>query len=262
MKLTHKLCSAALLAAVGMAVAIPNSVKAAPEDKQLAAGMDIQFTENTGDGTTNTITDGDGSGAGTVTSGLVTTDAGTFGVRAITPLKFGSDNSSASGSGRHFFAKNFAANDYEGSTDKIIAPNYVEFVDDRAQLDHKYEITAQITTELNTTVGTENTVRKLDGATLQFLNGRVKSETDTTNTLTPTEAVATTAVAFGQPTQILGHEDAAKGRGRFKMLFGTYAVGGDTDSEKSVKLNIKDETELFQDTNYQGEITWSMNVLP
>ena len=261
MKLTHKLCGAALLAAVGMAVAIPNSVKAAPGAAP-AAGMDIQFTANAGDGTTNTITDGDGSGAGTVTSGLVTTDAGTFGVRAITPLKFGSDNSSASGTGRHFFAKNFVANDGEGSTDQIIAPNYVEFVDDRSELDHKYEITAQITTELNTTVGTENTVRKLDGATLQFLNGRVKSETDVTDALTPKEAVATTPVTSKESTVILNHEDAAKGRGRFKMLFGTYAAEGDTNSEKSVKLNIKDETELFQDTNYQGEITWSMNILP
>ncbi|WP_086314554.1 hypothetical protein A5821_002135 [Enterococcus sp. 7F3_DIV0205] len=261
MKLTHKLCGAALLAAVGIAVAVPNSVKAAPGAAP-SAGMDIQFTANTGDGTTNTLTSGDGSGEGTITSGLVTTDAGTFGVRAITPLNFGSDNSAASGTGRHFFAKNFVANGQEGSTDKMISPNYVEFVDDRTELEHKYEITAQITSELKTTVGASNTEKKLDGATLQFLNGRVKSETDPTNTLTPTEAVATTAVEFGQPTQILGHEDATKGRGKFKMLFGTYAAGDATDSEKSVKLNIKDETELFIDNGYHGEITWSMNVLP
>ncbi|MEI5990119.1 WxL domain-containing protein [Enterococcus crotali] len=259
MKLTHKLCGAALLAALGVSIALPSVTKADVADGKLPpAGMDIQFTKNTGPGdTTITTTNPEGSDV-VITSGLVTTDAGTFGMRAGTPLNFGKANSSASGSGRHFFAQNFIGN--AGAKDEIVTENFVDFIDDRSTADHKYVITAEITKQLSTTF--EGAERPLTGAELNYLNGSIQSQTDPTNALAPTAAVSTNPVTFGEPTDILVNDDAAKGRGIYRMSFGKKGAGDVTDSEKSVKLNIQDNSELFEDTAYKGEVTWKMAVLP
>ncbi|WP_348921065.1 WxL domain-containing protein [Enterococcus rotai] len=261
MKLTHKLCGAALLATLGVSIALPSVTKAnEPGNALPKAGMDIQFTENTGDGTTITTTNSNGEDV-TITSGLVTTDAGTFGLRAGTPLNFGKDNSAASGTNRSFFAKN-AILGLTGGEEKTVE-NYISFVDDRSTVDHRYQITAEITEQLHAVF--EGKATELTGAELSFLNGTIYNE-DTKGAeseLTPTAPISTAAVKFGGATMILDNTNKDQGRGNYKIIFGNIAEQGNaTDSEKSVKLTVQDKSELFAGTAYTGGITWKMNNIP
>lgn len=254
MKLTHKLCGAALLAVIGVSVVLPNATKA--DDKSLSNGMDIEFTRNTDSDTGGFILT-TGSGQGTITEGITITDVGDFGVRAVSPLNFGLNKAVTDGNARTYWAKNWLG---KGTGGNSAAANVVEIKDTRSTNDHTYNLTAKITEEF--TGNFENVSTKLTGATLNFYNPIVQSDQPAALALKSTMTRNGVEVAYNTPSQpIVDNTEAGTGLGKSQIFFGDYAAAADavTSSEKSVKLTVPADQDL-KDTTYRGTILWTLST--
>ncbi|WP_086315510.1 hypothetical protein A5821_002995 [Enterococcus sp. 7F3_DIV0205] len=259
MKLTHKLCSAALLAAVGVAVAVPGITKA--DDTTFKGDMDIQFTRNTEDDTNTTrpgLTDSNGEKDTDIESGTITRPLKpvVFGIQDVTPLSFGENAVVTDGNDRVFWAKNY--------TEKNgVMANNVAIKDVRSTLNHNYTLTAQITKPMTTTVkeGAESVDRKLDGATLLYRNIGRKTNVAQEIAL-PESAVKTSAeVSEAAPAIVVDNNGANKdqGQGQTYIHFGKLTATGEEASTKSVKLTIGKEKSIFEG-DYKGEVTWVLTA--
>ncbi|WP_430603133.1 hypothetical protein IGJ02_000490 [Enterococcus sp. DIV0724b] len=267
MKLTHKLCGAVLLAAVGVAVAVPGVTKAVDASTR-DGDMDIQFTRNTedeSDTTHVTITDSEGNLDTEIQSGDITrtVDSAIFGVQDVTPLKFGEHGVVTDGNDRVFWAKNY-------TEDKGVMANNVLIKDNRTDvLNHMYTLTAEITTELTTQVpdGDKTVERKLQGATLDYLNIGRKTNVDEALAL-PEDAIKNknVQVVFGQATTIVNNDGKVgedvnpdRGQGQTYIHFGKLNAAGTAAADQSVKLTVGKDQTIFQG-NYAGVVTWVMTA--
>ncbi|MEI5993543.1 WxL domain-containing protein [Candidatus Enterococcus mansonii] len=260
MKNTHKLLGAALLAAVGVSVAIPNTTKAAPDSK--TGDGYIEFTRDGSGGTTITKP-GD-------TSSIITNITGVenklFGVLAITPLDFKSHKILSDGSGRTYPVKPFHAN--PGTTDPNKYPefqqaNFVKYRDDRSTLDHKYKLSGKITTNFTTTLANGTDTAELNGAEITFSDMSLKSIAD------PALRPAASALKAGphvlkakngtveaNSVDFVVNDDPKKGRGDYELVFGDAAVAN--SAENAVKLSVPKETEIMHG-KYKAVITWTLS---
>ncbi|WP_430607174.1 hypothetical protein IGJ55_000304 [Enterococcus sp. AZ170] len=264
MKLTHKLCGAVLLAAVGVAMATPGITKAADENgdnKQFDGEMNIEFSHDTDkdtDTSRETLTDSDGNSDTEIISGEITREpvAARFGIRDVTPLDFGARKAVADGGVREYWAKNY-------TEPKGVMANNVLVKDGRTDVaDHTYTVKAQITTPLNTMF--ENEKRELKGATITYNNIGIKTNVDAGIALSEDSLVAKTGIVVGEGTQATfvdnkGEAGAPtlKGQGEAYIHFGKLTAEGEQSSEESVKLTIPKDQTLFQG-KYSGVVTWYM----
>ncbi|MGX7150143.1 WxL domain-containing protein [Enterococcus ureasiticus] len=246
MKLTHKLCGAALLAAVGVSLAIPSTTKALEDTNK--GGMDIQFARKT----TGDIDPGHSEEV--VSSGkTMSIPGGTykeFGVEGVTPLSFGEVTLAANA--RTFWAKNWTQEGVGSSA------NYVLINDERLTEDHNYSVSGQITGKLKAGE------KELSGSTLMYSNIHLQSKADASIAL-PESAVAdgkTVTITEGETTPIINSRadaDKAKGQGRTHITFGYIKATDATASDKSVALSIGNDQTVTQG-DYTGEITWTMST--
>lgn len=264
MKLTHKLCGAVLLAAVGVAVAVPGITKADAEaDKQFAGDMDIQFTANDADKTDSSrpdLTDSDGSADTEIISGTITRPLRPviFGIQDVTPLSFGKQAVVTDGNDRVFWAKNY-------EEENGVMANNVAIKDVRNTLDHSYTLTAQITTPLTTMVkdGAQEVKKDLAGATLYYRNIGVKTNVAEAIALPGGSVVPEANVAEDKPVVFVNNKKAGneatydKGQGQSYIHFGKLTATGEEASTKSVQLTIGKEKSIFEG-DYKGVVTWVM----
>ncbi|ALS36449.1 hypothetical protein ABID30_002416 [Enterococcus rotai] len=253
MKLTHKLCSAALLAAVGVSVALPGITKA--DDTTAKGDMDIQFTRNTEDDTNTsrpTFSDSDIQ-SGTVTRPL---KPAVFGIQDVTPLSFGENAVVTDGNDRVFWAKNYEEKDG-------IMANNVAIKDVRSTLNHNYTLTAQITKPMTTTVteGAESVERKLNGATLTYRNIARKTNVAEEIALPESAVASQMEVKESAPATIVNNngENKDQGQGQTYIHFGKLTATGEEASDKSVKLTVGKEQSIFEG-DYKGEVTWVLTA--
>lgn len=264
MKLTHKLCGAALLAVVGVTLVVPNSTKA--DDGVGVEGKgEIQFTSSSSSSTS--FTNSSGSGTATVTSGGETSDAHGFGISYVSNLKFGGKHSIVtSGENGPYWASKWIGN--EGKADQVENSHFVNFEDVRNIADHKYEITAEITKEFTQKVN--NVDKKLLGATLTYNNMGLRSATADSNLFPEASALKSGAVVeFGKKTPMVQNENTTnapvfeKGYGHYTLYFGKYELAG-TDpasAEKSIMLTVpKAGNTVIYEGAYQAGITWTMSA--
>ncbi|WP_430603169.1 hypothetical protein IGJ02_000525 [Enterococcus sp. DIV0724b] len=256
MKLTHKLCGATLLAATGVALAMPNTTKA----NDLDGSGHIEFTYNTDEDPI--ITDPGNSTGTTITTGITTTNPGPMGIIGISPLDFDSHDILTSQTQRDYKALLITANpdsteeDKATNTGKFDMQNAVWFQDLRATDSRPYQLTAKISENFKEkTSGTY-----LKGANITYKNINVTSTADPS--LKPVEKSGTVKLIAGDGATAGGSEifvdnrDAAEGvgYGKFELNFGLHSDG---TAEEAVMLNIPSTTAIGEG-DYSAKITWTM----
>ncbi|WP_207696621.1 hypothetical protein DOK67_0002320 [Enterococcus sp. DIV0212c] len=254
MKLTHKLTGAVLLAAVGIAAAVPGVTKAAERDDHTGFG-DIEFTKES-------------YGSWDTTGGVVppnSTDStrdtthslrdGEFVVQGMSRLDFGSQTVTL---GKvNAWAKPTTANPTAEDGTKVEGRgNWVQFKDDRITEDHKYELSAQITTPFTTTKD-----KKLTGATIHYTNAMLVADKDNEK-LKPTVLPKDALVNETERTAVFTNTEAAKGRGRYAVYFGEKGNTAKA-ADKSVELEIPgDQADEITTGKYTATITWTLSDTP
>lgn len=259
MKLTTKLCGAALLAAMGVAVVAPKATvtKAAPDSN---SGLgEIEFVTAT-------------YGSFDTTGGVVPPNSsdttkdteaplkdGEFVVQGMSKLDFGQHEAVAGAV--EAWAKPTTANP-SGSADKVEGRgNWVQIKDNRTTDDHTYNLGAKITDDFKATVnGTE---RKLTGAQITYANPILVADKEN-ESLKPQSPTLTqnAVVSADSVTTIFSNTEKGKGRGRYAVYFGEK---GNTakPADQSVKLNIpSDQAQEIQKAKYTATITWTLSETP
>ncbi|EOH95044.1 hypothetical protein UAY_00125 [Enterococcus moraviensis ATCC BAA-383] len=274
MKLTHKLCGAALLAVAGVAVALPNNTKATDGDPR-SAGADIEFTstEITAE-KPDPNHSGSGDGVPGNSSDLPWTDAKGFGVSAVTRLEFSKHAIVQDGKDQPYQAKKWVSTDEAGEA--IENANFVSFEDLRVIDDHSYKITAKIAkpfTNSRKAANGKDVSYTLDGTTLAYSNMTLSSTNGA-----PAEAYPTTGLqegatlsydktTGGAPVVMLDNTNTAsldqyeKGAGKYNLYFGQYG-STEKDPEKSVLLTIPTSKNIMQEGKYSGVVEWTMASIP
>ncbi|MCB5952517.1 WxL domain-containing protein [Enterococcus sp. BWT-B8] len=245
MKLSHKLCGAALVAAAGLALALPNATKAV-EDPKTGTGH-IAFTSDTSG--VPTITD-PGSSDGTQITDPSMVNPGDFGMIFVTPLEFGEHSVAGIGSQTTWNAELFAAN--KGNADEFDVQNFVSFQDFREAADHQYTLQAEVSEQFKTGTGV-----LLTGATIQY-NNMWLSNNGGAAELDPagvTTSAVTLAGDTGEKQTFIDNPagGAGKGYGQFELNFGTAS---DATGAESVVLEIPVTTAKKGD--YTAVITWTL----
>ncbi|MBO0472052.1 WxL domain-containing protein [Enterococcus sp. DIV0242_7C1] len=251
MKLTHKLCGAALLAVVGVAVAAPSATQALEGTRNGTA--DIEFTKNTSEDTTMT----DPTGTRPVDTGtdIDPTHVDEFGIIAVTPLDFKAH--AAVVGAQQYEAAPHVAN--KGNADEYNVENYVAIKDVRSTVDHTYKLSAALTKQFTATVdGTDVT---LAGATLTYKN------IDVAATLNPDLQPANDKKVFGDGTgvqtisetsgslPVYTNTDPNGGKGRYEVTFGDDEKGTDGNS---VVIDIPASVDV-RTAAYNATVTWTLS---
>lgn len=258
MKLTHKLCGAALVAAAGVALAVPTTTKALDTDTQNGNAY-IEFTrDSTRDDNKTQITepgDSTGSKATDLDPDFPPKNPGDFGIIYVTPLNFSKHEIMNNTAAEEYFAVPFTGN--ADGADKWESPNFVKFVDDRQTLNHKYTLSADLQTQFTTTV--ESTPKALDGATLTYSNMGLKSVDNpafysTANQFQNGATISYDGTGNGK-VLMYANNDAEKGIGIYELVF-----GDDTTKGTSVKLKVPNTTMVYNG-KYTAVVLWTMEAV-
>lgn len=261
MKFTHKLCGAALLAAVGFAVVLPNSTKA-DDGVGVEGGAEIEFT-STSESTTET-NPGSGSGTDVLPSDTGTSDAHGFGISYVTNLDFGKHENMTNTGNETYWAKSWVGTNEDGVT--MENANFVNFEDVRQQVGHAYQIQAELTTEFTADVNGKEA--KLNGVSLTYNNPGLNTRHLTDDSTAPTAGLKNGAVVqLGAKTTMLDNSTPADdevGYGYYSLYYGKYELGeAEGGSAKSIKLAIPmAENKAVYNAKYKGGITWTMSDVP
>lgn len=249
MKLTNKLCGAALLAVAGVAIAAPNTK--AVDTSTHSGDAYIEFTRKTDGGPDTTITK-PGTTDSTITNIPDVTDPGDFGIVAVTPLDFSSHEVVAGSiATRQYFAEPFEAN--KGNADAYKVENFVKFRDKRSTLNRKYKLSAQMTQEFTGQV--DGTPVTLAGSKLTFKNMKLKSiEPSHLQPVSPTIQPSVELTLGGGSAPFLENTEADKGAGNYELTFGTYDDGS---AAEAVKLDIDGTAQIFE-TKYTAKVLWTL----
>ncbi|WP_207695852.1 hypothetical protein DOK67_0001431 [Enterococcus sp. DIV0212c] len=252
MKLTHKLCGAALLAVIGVAVAAPSATQALNKTRDGKA--DIEFTQNTEPDTS--MTDPTGTRTHDTGTDIVPEHVAEFGVIAVTPLNF--DKKAAKIGEQKYEALPHVAN--RGNEDEYEVENYVAIKDVRSTTNHTYKLSAALTKQFTATV--EETEVTLKAATLTYKNINVAA------TLNPDLQPAEDKKVFGadatniselkedgSSVPVYTNNDPNGGKGRYEVTFGDDAKGTAGDS---VSLFIPASVDV-RNAAYNATVTWTLS---
>ncbi|MBP1046525.1 WxL domain-containing protein [Enterococcus sp. BWM-S5] len=252
MKLSHKLCGAALVAAAGVALAAPNTTKAV--DTKTGTGH-IGFTVNTDPTDTSGVvpTDPGVTDGTTITNIPSVVNPGSFGIIAITPLEFETHDVLTANTQRDYNASFFHAN--QGTTDSnypaFDVQNFVKYQDLRTMETHAYKLSATLTQNFKDTAsGVE-----LKGANITYKEANLTQTGDAA--LTPNASDVTTqgTISTASPTfDFIKNQGAdGKGYGQFELNFGDKTSG-----DKAVTLNIPASSAIGAG-DYNAVITWTLS---
>ncbi|OTN88861.1 hypothetical protein A5819_001353 [Enterococcus sp. 7E2_DIV0204] len=253
MKLTHKLCAAALLAVLGAAVSLPTAVQAADDPLNWSGKGTINFSEDDGEDKPVDPTDPTKpiDPENPITEPPVNPAKGPLKVIAVTDLNFGDNKvTPASGNGWEYTAK-AAEVVYKDGT-KVVSPNFVQFKDTRADNQpNKHTLTAKATKFTNTEK------QELKSAQLKFGNVKLINAADQNQVNTAgvpaTQIVETDGTT---PTTFVTQDAADKGFGQFILQFGDKADSTEADS---VKLWVPSAgNKLSTSSGYSSTITWTI----
>ncbi|MBL1227086.1 WxL domain-containing protein [Enterococcus sp. BWR-S5] len=253
MKSTYKLASAALLAALGLGLAVASETKAAPEK---GTGK-IEFTQTIDENETGEITSPPDTSEPyiSIDSSDVITGTEELQLRVITSMDFDKHDLVATDTAAKTWpVKAYTADKLDG-TGTFEMPHFVRFRDYRAEdgLNNDYKLTAAMTGEfMNGTTAL--------GGTLNYKNTRL---TTTTNADTlPSQAVLGNSGVFsltpdGASKDVVIQNEAGKGYGLFDVMFGEYnqIVDGKMDA---ITLSVPANTKIVKGT-YTAEITWTLS---
>ncbi|MBO0470109.1 WxL domain-containing protein [Enterococcus sp. DIV0242_7C1] len=248
MKLTHKLCGAALVAVAGVALAAPNTTKA---DTMNGKGH-IGFTESTGiqtmtDNSTSKDSSGDTGTGSEITSNstLTITDPGEFGIISVSPLEF-KTHSVLSAS-----QETFTADLYDNGGNKMA--NFVTYTDKRAEnVRATHKLSAKLIQQFQTTSGTQ-----LNGAKITYNNVWVN---DYANAVQPSSILNNVTVELNQPSVFINNTKGTTnaGYGQHDVKFGETA--GSANADKSVTLDIpKAQNPSVIAGDYNGVVEWTLS---
>lgn len=285
MKLSHKICGAALLAVVGVGAAAPSLSNAASKNYDTTGH--VKFTDNTTettitagnsetDSTQLTFTDtttkittstSDGSGGSTLTEIETTTspvqNPGDFGIYYVSPLEFGEHDILDDGVGAN---REFEANFFEDASEaKTKTLNFVTFKDTRDVKDHNYSLYAKVTQPFTSTKGTV-----LDGATLTYTNPWLSTYkfTDGTQDHTLDPKGINPTVELGQdgaPNTFIdnqGDNVGNTGAGKFTLSFGKQAsLVDEKTAADGVKLTVPRANNAFNG-DFTAKIMWTLSEEP
>ncbi|MGG5342827.1 WxL domain-containing protein [Enterococcus sp. AZ192] len=254
MKLTHKLCGAALLATVGVAVAIPNTTKAV--EHSLEGKGHIGFTKDTG---TKTLTDPGSTSSGVVitsNSTLPMTDPGEFGIIAVTPLEFRTHSvltADESFNASLYEANGSAYNPAAPATTKDIQ-NFVAFYDGRENA-RTYNLSAK------STKFTEGTTKELAGTQITYSNMWMNTHAggESPDVLAASQVLKTD----GTSTKFISNDVVAtgtKGFGQHEINFGEVSKNGAAGgADQAVTLAVpKADNPVIVSGDYTATITWTL----
>lgn len=251
MKLTHKLCGAALLSVIGVALAVPNTTKAVDSVKDGTGHIKFTLTD---DGTEIT----DPGSETTITNIPEVTNPGTFGIMAVTPLEFETHSVLTAQTVRTYDASPFKAN--AGSTDadypEFDVQNFVKYRDIRTTDAHKYSLSAALTQNFKDTAS--NTY--LTGSELNFKN----IDTTSLDAIAQPQGVSGTNKLVANADNSLPGASAEfirndvtdnTGAGNIELNFGRHTL--DT-AGNSVSLTIPTTTSIGIG-DYNAVITWTLS---
>ncbi|MEI5990140.1 WxL domain-containing protein [Enterococcus crotali] len=247
MKLTHKLCGAALVAVAGVALAVPNTTKA----NSIEGAGHIGFTNTSGitSGTENSSSDSSDpdSGTGSVITENPTfpqTDPGTFGIIAVTPLEFGSGHTALTATNDTYDAALY------DNGNNVKTANFVSFYDVRED-SRVFSLSAKMTTEFT------SGANKLNGATIEYKNTWVNNYPGAVATTAPEASVT---VEFGKSSPAIKNTGTANaGYGQHELIFGERLADNSGNAKESVVLTIpKAGNEVVATGDYNAVITWTM----
>ncbi|MGX7265060.1 WxL domain-containing protein [Enterococcus crotali] len=251
MKLTHKLCGAALLSLVGVALAVPNTTKAVDSVKDGSGHIKFTLTDPGTD-----ITD-PGSGT-TITNIPSVTDPGTFGIMAVTPLEFETHSVLTAQTKRDYDASPFLANpgSVEPGNEEFEVQNFVKYRDIRTTVNHTYKLSAALTQNFKDVAsgtyltGSELTFANIDTTSLDAV-AQPKGVTPT-NKLT---ANADNTLPGASAEFIRNEVTDNTGAGNIELNFGRHTLG---TAGNSVKLTIPTSTSIGIG-DYNAVITWTLS---
>lgn len=255
MKLSHKLCGAALVAAAGVALAVPNTTNALEHAHQ--GNAYIEFTRDSSRETDVTQitkpTDSTGSKATDIDpTDVQPTNPGDFGIIFVTPLNFGQHEIMNGTVTEDYFAAPFTGN--ANAADEWSSPNFVKFRDDRQTLDHKYKLSVQMISPFTGTV--DGGTHTLNGATITYNNLNLASVDNPAHYPTTPQFETNITIADGLEKQLAyTNVEATKGIGVYELCF-----GDDTTADTSVKFHLPND-ELAYTSAYQAVVEWTMETV-
>lgn len=258
MKLTTKLCGAALLAVIGVATVAPKAsvIKA---DSTTRDGLgEIEFV-------TATYGSFDTSGSGVVPPNSTDTTQNTgetlydgeFVVQGMSKLDFGQHEAVVGAV--EAWAKPTTAN--AGASDEVAGRgNWVQWKDNRTTDDHKYYLGAKITDKFSTTVN--GTKRTLSGSTITYNNPFLVAAKDNESLKPSVLPNASTSVNENSVSTVFSNTEETKGRGVYAIYFGEKGNAA-APADKSVQLNIpSNQAQEIQKAKYTATITWTLSTVP
>ncbi|MGX7245489.1 WxL domain-containing protein [Enterococcus quebecensis] len=248
MKHTHTLSGAALLAVLGVALAVPTATKA--EANPWASKGSVEFDKDTSDSGDITVPDTDTDI--TITEPTPNTEDKDMKINAATDLDFDKHTDLYDGKAKEYKAKKFSTTNKEN--DEVIEmQHFVRFQDYRATTDHKYTVSAAMTSPFT------NNGMVLEQASIIYNNLRtLTSKKDANQDLIPvgTATGAVTLTSDGASQTFVTNTDPKKGFGQFDLLFGTNET-----AEDSVKLSIPAGVTIAKGV-YTADITWTIADVP
>ncbi|MBO0439873.1 WxL domain-containing protein [Candidatus Enterococcus ikei] len=259
MKLTHKLCGAALLAVVGVAVAMPNATKADNGTATQYNGQGtVEFEDDTDASSDKPHIPGDSSELDLEPN----PDKGPLKILGASPLQF--DKSKIIEQGAADEMRDIPVNKYQDPSG-VITENFVEFKDKRSDtLDHSYTVTAKLQKQFTHEVNTEGILK---GAEIHYKTARIHSAfaddaykpvgLETAFELAPAED----GKEPGAAVPVLKNSDSTKGTGYWDISFGDKTIEADAEgsAEQAVTLKVPKNLSLLKG-KYSATILWEITA--
>lgn len=245
MKLAHKLCGAALLSVVGIALAVPSATKANEVDGK----GKINFTEDLTTNPSNYIP-GESTGPILVEPTQDTTPAA-MKIVSVTDLDFDTHAIVANDTDKSYSALPFSTKDTDGKDVKVA--HFIRYQDIRSDVANNYHtVSATLTQQFtNANLGTT-----LDGATIDYNN--ISLVTGTNNATLPNQPLATQTLELNTPVPFVENTTAGKGYGVFEIMFGTNDTAQAADTYKdTIVLNVPG-TNVLKKGDYTAVVKWTI----
>lgn len=269
MKLTHKLCGAALLAVLGVAVAAPGATKAAPDHSKPGEG-EIEFTKATYESydSTGGVIPPDTSSQSTTDTDPTKLLDGEFVVQGMSKLVF-NEQAAVTGAIKSW-AKPTTANPPLAGDHVPDRANWVQFKDDRLVDDRTYELSATLVDPDNKgafkfTDGSKT--RSISGATIDYKNANLVAHEDNVALMPNVNGInQTIKLVENTRTKVFTatENNTGKGRGKYAVYFGDALAQDNTKkSGESIQLNIpKNQAEDVRTGKYVATILWTLSETP
>lgn len=255
MKSTYKLASAALLASLGLGLAVASETKAYTQN-ETGTGK-IEFTQTIDENETGEITSPPNTTEPDISidESDVITGTEELQLRVITSMDFDKHDLVATDTAAKTWpVKSYTADKLDG-TGTFEMPHFVRFRDYRAEdgQENTYKISAAMTGEfMNGTTAL--------GGTLNYKNTELVTTTNA-DTL-PSQSVVQNGGVFaltpdGASKDVVIQNETGKGYGLFDVMFGDYdeIVDGKMDA---ITLSVPANTKIVKGT-YTAEITWTLS---